>query len=136
MIWWLWSRNRSGKPQGVYSHQTALSLHELTDLMPAKIEMTVPKKFRRGVPIPRALRLHHADLLKNEIEHIHGVPATTPLRAILDLWQSEEVPRNVLQDALKEATRQGKITRKQIRAAAKNPHWLQAIEQILEGNAA
>jgi hypothetical protein len=104
--------------------------------MPAKIEMTVPKKFRRGVPIPRALRLHHADLLKNEIERIHGVPATTPLRAILDLWESEEVPRNVLQDALKEATRQGKITRKQILAAAKNPHWQQAIEQIQEGNAA
>jgi predicted transcriptional regulator of viral defense system len=135
MIWWLWSRNRSGKPQGVYSHQTALSLHELTDLMPARIEMTVPKKFRRGVPIPQALRLHHADLRRGEIESIYGVPVTTPLRAILDLWQSEEVPRDVLRDALKEAIRQGKIIRKQIQAAAKNPHWQQAIEQVMEGNA-
>jgi predicted transcriptional regulator of viral defense system len=136
VIWWLWSRNRSGDPQGVYSYQTALSLHELTDLMPSRIEMTVPRTFRRGVPIPRALRLHYVDLRRNEIENIHGVPVTSPLRAILDIWQSEEVPREVLRDALKDATRRGKITRKQIQAASKNPHWQQAIEQITEGNAA
>ena len=135
IIWWLWSRNRAGNPQGVYSHQTALSLHELTDLMPARIEMTVPKKFRRGAPIPRVLRLHHADLRRDEIEKVHVVPVTTPLRAILDLWHSEEVPRDVLQDALKEATRLGKVTRKQIQAASKNPHWRLAIEKIMEGNA-
>ncbi len=136
VVWWLWSRNRSGDPQGVYSHQTALSLHELTDLMPARIEMTVPKTFRRGAPIPRALRLHYADLRGDEIENIHGVPVTSSLRAILDLWQSEEVPRDVLRDALKEATRLGKITRRQIQAASKNPQWQRAIEQITEGNAA
>jgi predicted transcriptional regulator of viral defense system len=136
VIWWLWSRNRSGDPQGVYSHQTALGLHELTDLMPARIEMTVPKTFRRGAPIPRALRLHYADLRRNEIENIHGVPVTTPLRAILDIWQSEEVPQEALRDALKDATRRGKITGKQIQAASRNPHWQLAIEQITEGNAA
>jgi predicted transcriptional regulator of viral defense system len=135
VVWWLWSRNRSGKPQGVYSHQTALGLHELTDLMPARIEMTVPKTFRRGAPIPQVLRLHYADLRQDEIETINGVPVTTPLRAILDLWRSEEVPRDVLRDALKESTRLGKITRKQIQAASKNPQWRIAIEQIVEGNA-
>ena len=136
VIWWLWSRNRSGDPQGVYSHQTALSLHELTDLMPARIDMTVPKTFRRGVPIPRVLRLHRDDLGRDEIEKIHGVPVTTPLRSILDLWQSEQVPRDVLRNALKEAIRLGKITRKQIRSASKNPRWQRAIEKITEGNAA
>jgi predicted transcriptional regulator of viral defense system len=136
VIWWLWSRNRSDTPQGVYSHQTALSLHELADLMPTRIEMTVPKTFRRGAPIPRALRLHHSALRQDEIESIHGVPVTTPLRSILDLWQSGEVPRDVLRDALKEAARLGKITKKQIQAASKHPHWRRAIEQITEGNAA
>lgn len=33
----LWSRNRSGKPQAVVSHETVLRLHDLTDLMPAAI---------------------------------------------------------------------------------------------------
>ncbi len=136
VVWWLWSRNRPGNPQGVYSHQTALSLHELTDLMPARIEMTVPKTFRRGAPIPQALRLHYAELRRDEIENSHGVPVTTPLRAILDLWQSEEVPRDILREALKQGTRLGKITRRQILAASKNPNWQQAIKQITEGNAA
>lgn len=32
ILWWLWSRGRSDSPVGVFSHQTAMSLHELTDL--------------------------------------------------------------------------------------------------------
>src|SRR5215471_3753870 len=39
MLWWLWSKNRDGVSQGVYSHETALSLHDLTDLMPSKLHM-------------------------------------------------------------------------------------------------
>ena len=31
MLWSLWSRNRAEAAQGVYSHQTALSLHDLSD---------------------------------------------------------------------------------------------------------
>jgi hypothetical protein len=30
MIWQLWSRNRQDQPQGVFSHATALTLHELS----------------------------------------------------------------------------------------------------------
>ena len=33
--WSLWSCNRKGEPQGVYSHETALSIYELSDLDPA-----------------------------------------------------------------------------------------------------
>ena len=36
MRWYLWSQNRKGVPQGTYSHETALSLHELSDIMPSK----------------------------------------------------------------------------------------------------
>jgi hypothetical protein len=74
ILWWLWSRNRSDEPKGVFSHRTALGLHELTDLMPAKIDLTVPKGFRRGAPIPRVLRLHHAGVPSSDCEAIDGVP--------------------------------------------------------------
>jgi predicted transcriptional regulator of viral defense system len=40
VIYALWSRNRAGEPEGVYSHQTALSIHELSDLNPAKLHKT------------------------------------------------------------------------------------------------
>ncbi len=33
--WALWSRDRQDHPQGVYSHQMALSIYNLSDLMPS-----------------------------------------------------------------------------------------------------
>ena len=62
MVWQLWSRNRQDEPQGVFSHATALTLHDLSDVMPAKLDMTVPPGFRRMAAIPDVLRLHHARL--------------------------------------------------------------------------
>jgi len=47
-------------PEGAYSHDTALSLHELSDIMPSKLHMTVPREFRRNSRIPEILVLHRA----------------------------------------------------------------------------
>ena len=52
MLWSLWSRNRGEAAQGVYSHQTALSLYDLSDVMPAKLHMTVPKSSGEIVKSP------------------------------------------------------------------------------------
>jgi len=46
MVWYLWSRNRNDVSQGVFSHETALDLYELSDVNPSKIHLTVPKGFR------------------------------------------------------------------------------------------
>jgi len=43
--WSLWSRNQKGAPQAVVSHETALTIHELSDVMPDKIHLTVPRGF-------------------------------------------------------------------------------------------
>src|ERR1035438_4899961 len=51
-LWALWSRNRNEVIEGVYSHQTALTIYELSDLNPSKIHMTVPAHFRRNSEIP------------------------------------------------------------------------------------
>jgi predicted transcriptional regulator of viral defense system len=61
VIFALWSRNRAGAPEGVYSHQTALSIHELSDVNPAKLHMTVPAAFRRRAKTPKILLLHRAN---------------------------------------------------------------------------
>ena len=91
VLWSLWSSNRKGEPQGVYSHQTALSIYDLSDLNPPKIDMTVPPGFRRNSAIPGALVLHTADLRKDEIESMHGFGVTRPLRAIADLLIEDSV---------------------------------------------
>src|SRR5208337_4334820 len=102
MLWSLWSRNRGEAAQGVYSHQTALSLHDLSDVMPAKLHMTVPRSFRRNSEIPRVLVLHFADLPQSDIGASDGVQVTRPMRTILDLLTGGEVPLATLRQALRE----------------------------------
>jgi len=76
ILWWLWSRDRSDRPSGVYSHQTALSLHELSDVNPSRLDMTVPASFRRGVPVPGILRIHYGHISESEQEALFDVPVT------------------------------------------------------------
>ena len=114
MLWWLWSNNREGRTQGVYSHETALSLHDLTDLMPAKLHMTVPRSFRRNSRIPRQLVLHYADIPNAETELLHGVRVTHPLRTILDLLHVGNLPASILRDALREGLQRGLIRRSEV----------------------
>src|SRR6185436_1655002 len=85
ILWALWSRNRRNEPQGVFSHATALTLHELSDAMPAKLDMTVPPGFQRMATIPEVLRLHRARLGERDVETIDGVRVTTPLRTLIDV---------------------------------------------------
>jgi len=120
MLWSLWSRNRGEAVQGVYSHQTALSLHDLSDVMPAKLHMTVPRSFRRNSEIPRALVLYLADLPHNEIGDAKGVRVTKPMRTIVDLLESGDVPPATLRQALREGLRRGLIRRSEIAEARKH----------------
>ena len=115
MLWFLWSRNREDKPQGTYSHETALTLYDLSDAMPRKLHMTVPARFRKNTPIPRALVLHRADLVPTDIETIHGVQVTSPLRTISDLLVEGRVSKDLILQALREGLRLGLITRGAIR---------------------
>ncbi len=116
MLWYLWSQNRKEVPEGTYSHETALSLHELSDIMPSKLHMTVPKRFRRNSQIPEMLVLHRADLAKEDIQEMHGMRVTRPLRTITDLLRSRRVDRSQLRKAVEEALQRGLFNRKQIEA--------------------
>ena len=114
MLWYLWSQNRQEVPEGTYSHDTALSLHELSDIMPSKLHMTVPKHFRRNSRIPGILILHRADLAEGDLQEMQGVRVTRPLRTILDLLQAGQVDPSLIRQAIDEAMRRGLVSRKQI----------------------
>jgi predicted transcriptional regulator of viral defense system len=114
MLWYLWSQNRREVPEGTYSHDTALSLYELSDLMPSKLHMTVPKAFRRTSAIPEILILHRAHLDPSDVQEIHGVRVTRPLRTIVDLLRSGHVDRSQLKQAVNEAIRRGLIGKREI----------------------
>jgi predicted transcriptional regulator of viral defense system len=129
MLWWLWSKNREGLSQGVYSHETALSMHDLTDLMPAKLHMTVPKSFRRNSRIPKQLVLHHADVPEKDTETLHGVCVTRPLRTILDLVCAGDIPILTLRNALREGLQRGVIRRSEVSGAQ---HRLRDDKKIID----
>jgi hypothetical protein len=117
VLWALWSRNRDEEVEGVYSHQTALSLYDLSDLNPAKLHMTVPADFRRNSELPGILVLHYADLRESDVQTGSGFKFTRPLRTILDLIETGTVERNFIRQALRQAVDRGLITRQQIRMA-------------------
>jgi len=131
ILWWLWSRDRADRPIGVYSHQTALSLHELTDVNPSRLDLTVPASFRRGAPIPRILRLHYGCISEPEQESLFGVPVTNALRTILDVWEEGSLPKGTLRQAFQQAKSNGKITRKQA-AAMQHDSRFASIARALE----
>ena len=109
--WSLWSRDIEDRPQGVYSHQTALSIYDLSDTMPSKLHMTVPRSFRRSAPIPAGLILHYTDLVPQDVVAREGYRVTRPIRAIIDLSKAKLVSEDVLRQAFSEGTAQGIITK-------------------------
>jgi predicted transcriptional regulator of viral defense system len=129
--WALWSRNRNEVTEGVYSHQTALSLYELSDLNPAKLHMTVPTHFRRNSAIPGILVLHFADLADEDVQTAQGFKRTRPLRTILDLIEADTVERAFLRQAMRQALDRGLINRRQIKSVKLNVPAQRVFEDLL-----
>jgi len=129
--WALWSRNRNEVTEGVYSHQTALSLYELSDLNPAKLFMTVPTHFRRNSEIPGILVLHYANLPAEDVQAAQGFKHTRPLRTILDLIEADTVERVFLRQALRQGLHRGLITRQQIKSVKLSGANRRVFEDLL-----
>jgi len=134
VIYALWSRNRAGEPEGVYSHQTALSIHELSDLNPTKLHMTVPAAFRRTAKTPKVLVLHRSNLNEKDVEPRQGFAVTRPLRSIADLATAESTSRDILEHALMEGRRRGVITAQEISLLGRNAHFPLWFNELLAAN--
>lgn len=114
VLWTLWSRDKKGAPQGVWSHETALDIHELSDMMPAKMHMSVPVRFRKKIEIPKILCLHFADLTESNIETRQGFKVTTPLQTLIDVIDEGTVPQEQVIQAIREAVQRGLISRQNL----------------------
>ena len=132
MVWQLWSRNRQDEPQGVFSHATALSLHELSDVMPARLHMTVPPGFRRMAAIPEVLRLHRARLGSRDVQTIDGVRVTAPMRTLLDVISEGATAQELLVQAVDEALRRGVVMRRQLEEALVSTRARQRLDRVLK----
>ncbi len=131
VLWSLWSRNRNEEVMAVYSHETALSLYELSDVNPSKLHMTVPTDFRCNSGIPGILVLHYADLLEGDVQTAQGFKFTRPLRTILDLIEGGTVERAFIRQALRQVIDRGLITRQQVRSVRMSRLARKLVEEAL-----
>lgn len=93
--------------RGVLSHETALSLMELSDVNPARVHLTLPLGYRvRRRHPPPVLVLHWAELSDEDIGSIEGVPVTKAARAIRDCAKTHLGPA-LLRQALEDGIRTG-----------------------------
>lgn len=104
--WSLWSRDRKGEPQAVFSHDSALAIHGLSDIMPSKIHFTVPSGFRKKTP--KGCVVHKGKISPDEKEQREGFFVTKPLRTIIDSAESN-LSIDYLQQAIKEACDRGML---------------------------
>ena len=126
--WSLWSHNRKGIPQAVVSHDTALVVHGLSDIMPARIHLTVPRGFRKRVP-PGCV-LYRQALLPEEIESRMGYQVTTPLRTLLDVADSG-LSQEHLNRAVSDALERGIVLRHALESTSCAPEACRRLEQAL-----
>ena len=113
----LWSRGRNDIPQAAVSHESALALHELSDLLPGKVHLTVPRTFRKRAP--RGCALHPGTLAPADTAESTGFRITTPLRTLTDAADSKSVPTEQLQQAVADAIERGLVRRSALAVAAK-----------------
>ncbi len=114
----------------MYSHQTALSLFDLSDAMPSKIHMTVNQGFRRHSKIPEILVLHSGILDESEIEERAGFFVTTPVRTIVDLIKEMVVSTDILKQAYNESMKRGLINKMKFLHYRKNAAFNALFESL------
>jgi predicted transcriptional regulator of viral defense system len=123
-----WSRNRQDEPQAIVSHESALVVHDLSEILPGKIHLTVPLKFRKEPPA--GCILHKATLNPTDIEDHAGFGVTTPLRTLLDV-ASNGVPQEQLEKAVAEALTRGLVRESNLIEAARTSPRSQHLLRVL-----
>ncbi|HEX4952839.1 MAG TPA: type IV toxin-antitoxin system AbiEi family antitoxin domain-containing protein [Thermoanaerobaculia bacterium] len=101
MRWHLWSKGRA-----VISHDTALALHDLGDLNPERVHLTVPPNFRQRSD--RAV-LHRAEIPSAEVLEHGSFRVTTPVRALLEV-ATGDLDQERLSSAVRDAVSRGLAT--------------------------
>lgn len=106
---WLWSEQA-----GVISHQTALSLHGLSDVLPAQVQVTLPAAWKkRRFRVPPGVVLHHADVAPEDRAWFSAVPITNPRRTLNDCAR-EGLSPELLRQAGQQALRRGLVTKAEL----------------------
>lgn len=118
-------------PDAVVSHESALELYDLSDVIADEVHLTVPRsaRWRRRRP---GMHLHYVSRPVAG-QHVLGLPVTTVERTIADYIQDAGQPEQA-EMAVAQALRRGLTTIPRLRAAAKDrsERVRSLIEQAIE----
>ena len=83
-----------------------------------KITMTVPEKFQKRSVSFKGLKIYKKDFSKEDVKQFKGLPVTTPLRTLLDIYEKESLSEGLMEQAVKEALEKNFIRKSDLK---KNP---------------
>jgi predicted transcriptional regulator of viral defense system len=98
----LWAKGR-----GVVSHDSGLVVHELCEINPTKVHITIPHHYRISKAGVERYAIHRADLEYNETTRLGAITVTTIMRTLTDSLES--VPGYLVRQAIATARSQGSI---------------------------
>jgi predicted transcriptional regulator of viral defense system len=109
----------AGKDQAVVSHESALDLLGLSDVVPSSIHLLVPRA-RRWFRAPPGVTLHTTThpLSAADVVLRQGMRITAPLRTILDVAAAGTAPEQVIL-AITQAHERGMLVAAHLRQAAR-----------------
>ncbi|MEX2430819.1 MAG: hypothetical protein WD645_02735 [Dehalococcoidia bacterium] len=107
-----------GKDVAAVSHESALDMLNLSDVIPGAIHITVPRSRRHFPKLPN-VKVHTTTrrLRKEDLVDREGVPVTSATRSILDAAETGTAPEQV-EMAVAQALERGLATAPQLRQQA------------------
>jgi predicted transcriptional regulator of viral defense system len=117
-------------PNSVISHDSALAVYDLSDVMPSETHVIMS---RTGSRRRDGLRLHTNKIDIDEVTRREGLPVTTPSRTIADVI-ANGLDRDLVRQAVEEALRKGLTTRAQLleQADRREGRVKKIIQEFLE----
>lgn len=117
VVIWLWSERA-----GVFSHETAMAIHHLSDVLPAHVHLTVPSDWRsRRLRVPPGAVLHFADLSDDDRVWAGATVVTSPARTVVDCALAR-VPPEIVRQAIEEGVDRGIFTEAMVEPAIEYLH--------------
>jgi predicted transcriptional regulator of viral defense system len=118
-----------GMDKAVLSHESALALLELSDNVPDRVHLLVPRR-HRGLRRPAGVVLHtRPDEETVATVWRDGMPLTTPARTLVDV--ADELQPEQAAMAAQQAFRLGLLTRRQLEQEATRRGKTRALETLL-----
>jgi predicted transcriptional regulator of viral defense system len=103
-------------PKSVISHESALALYDLADILPSEMHITMPRFASRR---RKGIRLHTSALHEGEIVRRDGLPLTSVERSVADVIRAG-MAEDQVRDVVRDACQRGLTSLEKLQAFAAN----------------